>query len=423
MKQKIFWLIVMAAAPAVGQPVTNELTLSAVIAEVLAKHPALKASRAEAEAKQARARQEGAWADPRVGVDVERSDTTRFFTYTDNEWMVAQELPLSGKNRRRAKAASAEAEAALAETERRRLNLARDAAVAFHNLANAHTQLELNSRNAALLQQFVEISRIKHEAGARMQADVIMAESEMLKNQEVRRDLEQKLAEGQFRLNVLMGRHPSSPLGKAVPSELVPPPFEADALEGYALQHRPELRAASQRIAAARARQDLAKRAWIPDPELRVEARQFNGSGARIQEYDTGIFFNFPWFNRGKYRAGIEEAKKSRESAEYDLGALENETRGLVREHLKRIETLHHHYVLFRDKVAPLSRQSIEATRIGYSNDKATFLELITAQRTLQEVEAMTQQHLTDYLIALAEFQAMTGVGNDEIRNPTSEGN
>jgi outer membrane protein TolC len=57
----------------------------------------------------------------------------------------------------------------------------------------------------------------------------------------------------------------------------------------------------------------------------------------------------------------------------------------------------------------PLALQSIDSTRISYSNDKATFLELITTQRTLQEVETMAQQHATDYLIALAEFEAMIG--------------
>ena len=409
MKQKIFWLAaLLGATPAIAEQ-TNELTLASVIAEVIANNPSLKAAHANWRAMEARVRQEGAWADPRVGVDVERVGTTQFATYTDTEWMVGQEIPLSGKNRRRAKAASAEAEAALAGSGRRKLDLVRDATSAFYNLINAQAQLELNDRNAALLRQLAEVSRIKYEAGTRMQSDVFMAETEALKNQEARRDFEQRLAEARFRLNVLMNRPPTSALGRAAAPVIPTFDFDTDKMETHALLHRPELRIASQRIAAAKARQDVAKRAWIPDPELRVEARQYNGNGARIQEYDTGIFFNFPWVNRGKYKAGIEEAKRNRESAEYELAALESETRGLVREHLTRIQTLHHHYTLFRDRVVPLARQSSESTRISYANDKATFLELITAQRTLQEVEAMAQQHAADYAIAIAEFEAMTG--------------
>lgn len=414
MKQKILWLaVLLSATPAIAEE-TNELTLASVIAEVVANNPSLKAAHANWRAMEARVRQESAWTDPRVGVDVERMGTTQFADYTATEWMVGQEIPLSGKNRRRAKAANAEAEAAFAESDRRKLDLIRDATTAFYNLIHAQAQLDLNDRNAALLRQFAEISRIKYEAGTRMQSDVFMAETEVLKNTEARRDFEQRLTESRFRLNVLMNRPPASALGRAIPPSMegrAPRALEneADEVEKHALLHRPELRVAAQRIAAAKARHDVAKRAWIPDPELRVEARQFNGNGARIQEYDTGIFFNFPWVNRGKYKAGITEAERNRESAEYELAALENETRGLVREHLKRIETLHHHYTLFRDKVVPLARQSIDSTRISYSNDKATFLELITTQRTLQEVEAMAQQHATDYLIALAEFEAMIG--------------
>ena len=417
MKQKVY--AVLAAVIAVAEsnagemPGTNVLTLDSVLAEVLAMNPRLKAARANWGAMQARLRQEGAWADPRVGVDIERSGTTRLFTFTDNEWMISQELPLSGKNRTRARAASAEAAAAFADADRRKLELMRDARVAFYNLANTQTQLDLNQRNAELLHQFAEITRIKYEAGTRMQSDVLMAETESLKNQEARRDLEQRVVEAQSRLNVLMNRPASAPLGRAATVDLPIVNYDLGEIETHALLHRPELRIAAQKIAAANARHDLAKRAWIPDPEVRVEARQFNGSGARIQEYDTGIFFNFPWFNRGKYKAGIEEATKNRESAEYELTALENETRGLVREHLQRIQTLHHHYTLFRDKIAPLAQQTVESTRISYSNDKATFLELITAQRTLREVEAMSQQHLTDYLSAVAEFEAMTGIAHE----------
>ena len=409
MKQRIFWLAALLGATSAIAEQTNELTLASVIAEVVANNPSLKATHANWRAMEARVRQEGAWTDPRVGVDVERFGTTQFTTYTDTEWMVGQEIPLSGKNRHRAKAARAEAEAAFAGSGRRKLDLVRDATIAFYTLVNAQSQLELNDRNAALLRQFAEVSRIKYEAGTRMQSDVFMAETEVLKNEEARRDLEQRLAEAQFRLNVLMNRAPASAVGRAAAPAI--PTFDSDAarIETHALLHRPELRIAAQRIAAAKARQDVAKRAWIPDPELRVEARQYNGNGASIQEYDTGIFFNFPWLNRGKYKAGVEEAKRNRESAEYELAALENETRGLVHEHLTRIQTLHHHYTLFRDRVVPLARQSIESTRVSYTNDKATFLELIATQRTLQEVEATAQQHATDYAIAIAEFEAMTG--------------
>src|SRR5204863_353811 len=75
-----------------------------------------------------------AWQDPRVGVDVERYGTTRFDTFTDAEWMVGQEVPVSGKNRWRGRAAAAEADAAQVELRRRELELSALARGAYYRL-------------------------------------------------------------------------------------------------------------------------------------------------------------------------------------------------------------------------------------------------------------------------------------------------
>ena len=176
-----------------------------------------------------------------------------------------------------------------------------------------------------------------------------------------------------------------------------------------------------KKVEAAKSRETLARRDWIPDPEIRVEGRQFNGSGKGISEYDTGIFFSFPWFNRGKYKGAIQEAKKNQESAEHDLVALQTETLGLVRDQLKKIETFHHHYELFRDKLVPLAQQSVASHQVAYEGNKGGFLELITAQRTVQDVETMLPQHLADYQIALAELEMIVGLPLYEIATHPTE--
>jgi outer membrane protein TolC len=163
-------------------------------------------------------------------------------------------------------------------------------------------------------------------------------------------------------------------------------------------------------LEAARARWELAKRAWFPDPEIRLEARQFNGQGAAFQEYDTGIFLNLPWINHSKYKAAIAEMRSMLEAAEHELQAEQNVTAGKVRDQVKKIETFHHHTKLFEQSLLPLARQTIKAQQSAYEADKAGFLELSMAQRTLQETEAMYWHHLTEYLTAVAELDAIVGI-------------
>jgi len=121
-------LAVAATAAEVNKPddaggPSDALSPDQVVNEVLRNNPSLKAARANWEAMKQRIPQARAWEDARVGVDVERMGTTRFDTFTDNEWMAAQELPLSGKNRKRGQAAVAEAAAAFEEFRRRELDL------------------------------------------------------------------------------------------------------------------------------------------------------------------------------------------------------------------------------------------------------------------------------------------------------------
>jgi outer membrane protein, heavy metal efflux system len=385
------------------------LSLGEVTRSALANNASIKAVRARWEMMKARIPQAAAWEDPSVGVDVERMGTTRLNTFTDAEWMVSQRIPISGKNRSRARAASAEAFGTLEELRRQQLDVVAKVRAAYFRLLNADAQLEVNRRNEVLLSQFVEISRAKYEVGAQGQASVLIAETDLIRQIENRKDLERDLSEAQSQLNVLMNRPARSPLGRAADFTAKHTGLESRRLEGLALDNRPELQLAEQKIAAEQQKLEVAKRDWIPEPELRVEARQYKGGTKAVQEYDTGIFFNVPLGNWGKYAAQEREARSSVEMATRELEMERTETLGLVRDAMKKAETFHHHVELFRDRLLPTARQTVEASQAGYESDKTGFLDVITAQRSLRDIESMYYRHLTDYYTALAELEAIIG--------------
>lgn len=389
---------------------STTLSLEDATRAALTQNAALKAARAKWEMMKARVPQAAAWDDPMGGVDFERRDTTRFGTYSDAEWMLSQKIPLAGKNRSRARAATAEALATLEEFRRQQFDVVAKVRAAYFRWLNAAAQLEVNRRNNTLLSQFLEISRAKYAVGTQTQSSLLLAETDLIRLQADRRNLERDLSDAQSQLNVLLNRPAHAPLGQPAEVSLRARAFDARQLEALALQHRPELQQAESRITAEQQRLQLAKRDWIPEPQLRVEARSFKGNNQVFREYDTGIFFSIPLGNGRKYAAQEREARSRVEMATAELENARKETLGLVRDALEKVETFQHHVELFRDQLLPLASQSVEASRSGYETDKTTFLEMITAQRTLRDTDAAYYQYLADYRIALAELEAIVGV-------------
>jgi outer membrane protein, heavy metal efflux system len=412
-------LAVVGAETNASATSTSFLSLDWVLSEITSNNPSLKAVRANWRAMMERIPQARAWEDLRAGVDVERNGTVNPVRYSDTEWMLSQELPVSGKNRLRAKIATSEAASAFLQVRQRELALMTKARTAYFKLANAWAQYDLNVRNRSVWRQFSEITRKRYEVGTQTQADVLMAETELARIEETLISNANDISEAQSQLNVLMNRLPTDPLEKPAGERPIHYPFTLDQLQQIALEQRPELQIAEAKVQAATHQISLARKQWIPDPEVRVEARQVKGAGTVINEYDTGVFIKIPWVNRAKYKAGVREAEEMRASAENEFDALRQETLGLVNDQWKKLLAIHHHYELSRDRLLPLARQTVTSRLNTYGTEKGNFLELLTAQLTLQELESMHWNHLTDYQMSVAELGAIIGIPLDKL--PSTE--
>ena len=400
-------LVLLLILTSITAATANGFSQRDIIANLLRENPRLQAARAKWAAMKKRVPQARAWDDPMAGVDVERMGTTKFNTFTDNEWMLSQSLPITGKNLVRGRIANAEALATFEELRRVELDLVARARAAHARLAGAYEKLAITSRSEEVLKQFAEITRAKYEAGIQTQSDLLIAQTDLARIAETRSQIERDISDQQTQLNVLMNRRASSPITLSTTLNFTSLRVARTRIEAFALENRPEVILAARGVEAEKSRRDLAKRQWIPDPQVRIEARQFNGSG--ISEYDTGVFFSVPWPNYAKYSAGEGEATSSLERARREHEAARTEVLGLVRDQLKKIEVTEQNYRLFTESLVPLANQALQSTRSSYESDKTGFLELLTARRTLQEVESTALQHLVDHEVALAELDAIIG--------------
>ena len=402
---------------------STTISLSQVIPLVLEQNPMIRSAQEKWRAATERVPQAAAWDDLKIGTSLVfgRFVSVPANAFTDQTLSIEQMIPLSGKNRSKERAAAAEALEVFEQTRRRKLDVIAKAKATYYQIANLYQLLDINTADEASLVQSLDATRAKFEVGAQTQADLLLADNERQKVIEARRDLEQKLSDQKSALNVLMNRDPFAPLGRPVDGDQNSPPAPAQRLRQLVLTYRPEIREAEAKVTVAKAKVELARREWFPDPTVSLEADRYNAASQVVSQVGGGVSVNIPWPNGKKYRAEEREAQSDLNAAVSDLLSAQTEALGLLRNQLEKIETLHHHIELYRDNLLPAARQAVASYQADYQTAKATLLSLLSSQRNLQELEAMYYQDLSDYQVAFAELESL--VGSDLNTSDTTKSN
>jgi outer membrane protein, heavy metal efflux system len=393
------------------QTKAGQLTLKGAVAAALEKNPTIKTARAKWESARQRIPQAAAWDDPKLTVN---SLLGRFVDISRNGFVdqavtVQQMIPLTGKNRSKERIAAAEALAGFEDFRRQQLDVISKTKASFFRLANVYLLLDLNEQQEAALSQTLDATKAKFEVGTQSQADYLTAQVERQKIIETRRDLEEKLSDEQSKLKVLMNQDPFSPLGRPVVSEALPQDLSQERLRRLTLANRPEIRQAQSMLIEASEKAQLAKRQWIPDPSVSLQAQHYNAGRQAISEINAGVSIDLPWFNSKKYRAGEQEAQSDLLAAQTSLEGAQTEALGMLRDQLQKIQTMHHHIELYQDQLLPSARQTVSSYQADYETDKTTLIQVLTSENNLRELENMYNQDLTDYRVAIAELESLVG--------------
>jgi outer membrane protein TolC len=379
------------------------LTLEQVLADVRANHPEIRSAVMSAGADRERIAQATSWEDPVVGLELQRMNNRDLFSYDAAELQLSQTIPLPGNLSRKKAAAEAEVNVSEAVVRSRAFRLTADARDAFFQLLKAREQRALLEQMDRLLVQAADFVRTQLASGANNTAALLMAERERAELRERALMLDREVADATAALNTLRNLPPQQPIGDLASPAGLPALPSLDTVEEHAQAHRPELAEAIARVRAAERAQDLAARAWRPDPAVMVKARHLDGAGRAVNDFDTGIAVSIPWANGKKYRSAEREAAKRRQAAELDVAAMRTKTAGEVREMWQRADTAQRNVELFSQQLVPLAQQTADATREGVITGKNSLFELISAERALVDAKTSLAANRAD----LRRYQAM----------------
>jgi outer membrane protein TolC len=308
------------SAPAFAD--TSELSVEALIEQVLARNPSLTQMVAAWQAASARYPQVTSLEDPMFGATIgpgtiAPEDQGVEFAY---RLEISQKLPFPGKLKLRGENALAEASAAERDVEDMRLQLVEGARTAFYNYYLVDRALAVNEESVRLLRDFRTNAQVRYQTGLVPEQDVLQADVEIGKEQDRRLELEQMREVTIARINTLMHLAPDSPLPPP-PKELnvTDGPLEAVALRATAVARRPDLQALADRIAAEEASLGLAHKEFYPDFEPFFMYDRFMGNVSDNRDLATmlGLRLNLPVYRKRRYAAVAEaEARIAQRKAE-----------------------------------------------------------------------------------------------------------
>ena len=337
--------------------------------------------------------------------------TTQFRATAD----LSFELDFWGRLRRATEAAQADL---LARESARRtvvLTLVSDLAKAYFELQELDFQLKLAKDTLKTRQEALDLIRLRKLVGQRSTREIRRAEQDVARAQAVIPDLERQIGQKEHQLTLLMGRNPARIVrGTSLRDHPLPPEVPA-GLPSALLERRPDIVEAEQRLVAANAKIGVAKAAFFPQISLTgnfgAQSLQFADlfvGSSRVWMF--GPTLTVPIFNMGRNRANLEVSRAQQEQA---LASYERTIQQAFRE-VEDALLAHQKIQEVRteqERLIKLSREALKLAQLEYLNGKASYLEVLGAQREALNAETALAQTQRTHLLTVVQLYKSLGGG------------
>jgi outer membrane protein TolC len=339
---------------------------------------------------------------------------------------IMQVFPWFGKIQARTDIAAAKAQAAKQRYETAKLKLFRQVKDVFYEFAYLATATDIAKHNLELLQHFEEVARTKYTTASAIHPDIIRAQVELAKLEDILKSLQQLREPTVAKLNSVLNRPIDAEL--RWPEKIKPEKFQLDRrLIVQTLQRtNPQLAELSWEIQAQKASVKLAKKNFYPDIGIGLDWIQTDGAAnpsVRGSGDDPVILMfsmNIPLW-RDKYKAAEQQAKANVRKIQSQRTDTENKLLSKVFEVLYDIEDSQRKTYLYGDVLVSKAQELVQASEIAYKAGTIDFLSLIDAQRMLLKYELDYERAVTNYQQKFAELQMLIGTELPSIKSDTSE--
>jgi len=294
------------------------------------------------------------------------------------------------------------------------LGLVGAVAEAYFDLRQLDLQIEITRRTLKAWDDTMRISRIKLDQGAISKLDLDRFEAERANAAAQLADLERQTVQKENQISLLLGRKPAQiSRGVALTEQMMPPEVPA-GLPSDLLRRRPDILQAEQDVMAATANIGVAQASRFPQLSL---TGALGVANPQINSFAPGVGFTQfasasiagPLLNATSlgYQVTVAEARTKQASLQYEK-AIVTAFRE-VEDALIATQKTREQRTAQEIQVAAL-RSAFELADLRYKGGRASYLDVLTAQRSLYYAElALARTRRTQLVSVVQLYKALGG--------------
>lgn len=325
----------------------------------------------------------------------------------ETKYTLMQSLPGWGKRDLKRDAAAADAKQADARAEGAWAELSARIKATYAEYFRAAGNERLAGEVLGLMSRLEQIAQVRYAGGLVVQQDAIRAQLEQTAMRTELIALEAEKRQISARLNALLARDGSSPL--AEPRGLRPLPAlviaDAASLAERARTRNPLIAAELARLSGAQKNRELAQRNRYPDLLVGVAPSQV---GSRITTWGVMFEVNIPLQQESR-RSQEREADAMVSAARSRADALQNQLLGDLGANLAGLDAARRTEALIKTQLLPQSELSLKSAVASYETGKADFAMLLDAQRQIRKARQELLKTQVEAQMRLADIERILG--------------
>jgi outer membrane protein TolC len=287
--------------------------------------------------------------------------------------------------------------------------LADDVRQSYYQVLQSQIQYESQQSVVKYLEELLQLTDRRFDQQAALKADRLSVKAELAKASYQLTTIDDTLADSKDALNHLLGRSVQTEFSVEPVPATFPEQEDLSAARATALEHRPEVKLAANRVRQADLATKSEKTHYIPD--IAIQASYFSPANINFLPQNIGsvgaLLTWQPW-DWGEKRHKVRQAALAEQQAELSLEDTREQILLDVNSKFRHLREARSHLAV-AEAVRDAEIEKMRNQKEAYSQQAILLSDLLKQQSSLADAEGQYHQAVLAYWSARADFQKSLG--------------